>query len=726
MDLSIAIQFLNEIKSQEKENDLSDQDRKTCKNIIDSLKIGYEKETNISIKDRQINIDLLEDLVEYFRNKNKTSFLRLIKFEPIFTNIDITREISDACLFLIDGTSLILECFQNHSIDWNCGGQYLHLVYMFEKYIQMFSTLSDYFYIVFFNDLNSLFRNDSRFSLGLSVIINHLKLNDYLKSKTRFFSSLSSFEYKEFLNYEKPSFILLNKLEKLDALEIGEETTLREIKTIFKIMDIYYLSLEINILLTKNLSFNSNRLNGFYCRTKMLLFEKLKSYSKQLVDMNYFEDAKPSDQDDRINFNKNAEFDEFIRNFIDKKEIKSKMDLYCLAMGWCYTKKSETIDYEDYCKISVALMIHLYFIKNLDMKHRAIRLVCDSNLISKFEFDLKGYLNEFQSALAYFIQYYEFKLTPQENSDLFDGRLFLFSLLLCSSTNFESIFKSILLKCEPLRKLIEEGFDFLTKFFIKKQPKAFNYNDVFDLLSTEKFKIEETDFFTISDGDVNVKPKLDVKSLENTFFKKLANTIDIKVIDKSPTNLSKNIDDFYEYFDWYDYYEEDKKFQGKKESGSRNARFNNLSILSIEKVVKISSNTESHRVTVKMQSEDYVEVMKYIEENLDSLLEPKVVYLYLRCLFMKFENLSLEEKYDNISKLAVQILIYADKVWINYLNETKKNEMFQWVNDSIKLVVQILFYFKLDKLKKDLISFLNSRSLVGVNSQERFELTKKL
>ena len=723
MDLSSAIQFLNENES----NDFSKlplKSKKTCEDLVTGLRLVYEKETNVSIKDRQVNTVLLQDLVDYFRNKNKFSFLNLIKFEPIFINIDVTKEISDACLFLIDGTSLILECFQNHRIDWNCGGQYLHLVYMFEKYIQMFSTLSDYFYIVFFSDLNSLFTNDSRFSLSLSVVINHLRLNDYLKSKTRFFTSLSSFEYNEFLNYEKPSFIVLNKLEKLNQLDITEEATLREIKTIFKIMDIYYLSIEINILLTKNLSFNSNRLNGFYCRTKMLFFQTVKKYYNELLMMKYFEEVKSLDNQNRINFTKNEVFDEFITQFDGKKEIKSILDIYCLAMGWCYKKKSEIIPYEDYCKISVALMVHLFFIKTLDLKHRAIKLVCDSILIDKLDLDLIGYLHEFQSALAYFIQYYEFKLTAQENSDLFDGRLFIFSLLLCNSTNFETTFKSLLVKCEPLSDLIEDGFAFLTNFFIKKQPKAFSYFDIFDLLASGKFTIQEKEFFNGSNGNDNARQKLDVKTLENTFFKKLANTIDIKVIDKSPTNLLKNVDDFYEYFDWFDYYEEDKKFQGKRDTGSNNARLDILSILSIEKVVKRTSNVnESHVVTTKMQSDDYVEVIKYIDENPDSLLEPKVVYIYLRCLYMNFVNLSNDQKQENISKLAVQILIYADKVWINYLNETKKMEMFQWVNDSIKLVVEILFYFKLDKLKKDLVTFLNSKSLVGVNSHERFELT---
>ena len=717
MDFSSLDQLINET-SNDHNNALSQRNKKIFEEKIEELKKEYEKETKISLSNHPNNIELLQDLKNYFQNKNIHSAMSLIKFEPIFTNIDVTKEISDACLFLIDGTSLILECFQNNNIDWSFGGQYLHLVYIFERYIEMFSTLSKYFYIIFFDNLNLMFRNDSRFSLSLSVIINHLKSNAYLKSKTKFFSSVSSYEYKQFLSYEKPTFVLLNKLEKLKELDIREVEVMSKIKETFKIMDIFYLHLEINILLTKNISFNSNRLSGFYCRKRMIFSETVNKYYNHLAKLNYFQETKCL-QDSKTDIKINGLYDEFMEEFKKKKkDIKTTLDFYCLALGWCYKRNGDSLKFTEYCTIAASLIVQLFFIQKLDLKQRAIRLVSDPELMNKFNFDLKNFLNNFQSALAHFINCDEFKISTEENCDLFDGRLFAFSLLLCSTKYFAVRFENILSKSEQLKVMLKDGFEFLTSFFFENPKFSFS------VLAIERFSIDPKDFFIDVKTEDTVQT-LDVNALEDTFFKKLAKSINIKVINKSPTNLSKSVDDFYEYFDWYDYYEEENEFQGK-EKGAKNLKLNELSKMSIEKVLDWKSfRNEAHNVTVIMQKGDINEVINYIGKNPDSLSDPKVAYIYLRCLYMKFVNLAESEKVKNISTLALQILINVDKVWMDYLEEMKEEEFFDWVDDSVKLVVEILFYFKLDSLKKDVVSYLNSNSsLVDVNTKERFELTK--
>lgn len=45
----------------------------------------------------------------------------------------------DAEIFLIDGDSLLLDLLGERSLDWRNGGQFLHLTYLVERFLQHFT-----------------------------------------------------------------------------------------------------------------------------------------------------------------------------------------------------------------------------------------------------------------------------------------------------------------------------------------------------------------------------------------------------------------------------------------------------------------------------------------------------------------------------------------------------------------------------------------------------------
>lgn len=45
----------------------------------------------------------------------------------------------DAEIFLIDGDSLLLDLFGERRLDWSNGGQFLHLTYLVERFLQYFT-----------------------------------------------------------------------------------------------------------------------------------------------------------------------------------------------------------------------------------------------------------------------------------------------------------------------------------------------------------------------------------------------------------------------------------------------------------------------------------------------------------------------------------------------------------------------------------------------------------
>ena len=53
--------------------------------------------------------------------------------------VNILTDFSDAKIFLIDGDSLLLEILGEESLDWSNGGQFLHLAYLTERFLQTFT-----------------------------------------------------------------------------------------------------------------------------------------------------------------------------------------------------------------------------------------------------------------------------------------------------------------------------------------------------------------------------------------------------------------------------------------------------------------------------------------------------------------------------------------------------------------------------------------------------------
>jgi hypothetical protein len=68
---------------------------------------------------------------------------RLLRFvEAYYTSLHLSREdvINDcggADNFVIDGDSMLIQVMQDEALDWTHGGQFLHLTYLVEKFLQV-------------------------------------------------------------------------------------------------------------------------------------------------------------------------------------------------------------------------------------------------------------------------------------------------------------------------------------------------------------------------------------------------------------------------------------------------------------------------------------------------------------------------------------------------------------------------------------------------------------
>lgn len=191
---------------------------------LDLSNTYFLKQLNTKYKKLKIQQSDAKNFVPYGLNYDKSlHIVSLFKDVVIFTQQDITREISDSCSLLIDGHSLIIECLFNSNLNLNCGGQTLHLIYLFERYIELFSNLSKHYFIVFFRDINTLLSLDKCMHLASSVIFNHMTQIEELKNKIIFFPSFYSIEYNKFLEKEKSTFIVMNDFNELKKLKLKEK-----------------------------------------------------------------------------------------------------------------------------------------------------------------------------------------------------------------------------------------------------------------------------------------------------------------------------------------------------------------------------------------------------------------------------------------------------------------------------------------------------------------------
>lgn len=57
----------------------------------------------------------------------------------LLRQVNIMTDFVDAEIFLIDGDSLLLDLLGERSLDWSNGGQFLHLTYLVERFLQYFT-----------------------------------------------------------------------------------------------------------------------------------------------------------------------------------------------------------------------------------------------------------------------------------------------------------------------------------------------------------------------------------------------------------------------------------------------------------------------------------------------------------------------------------------------------------------------------------------------------------
>ena len=121
--------------------------------------------------------------------------------------VTVLSDFGEAEQFLIEGDSILQLAFEDDRLDWQHGGQYLHLIYVIEKIVSQFFRRGAHFSFIFFESHQEIWKETGSKRFARTVLISHLK--SVLKSPAAItcFTSPDSEQWVDFLLSYQPAFI---------------------------------------------------------------------------------------------------------------------------------------------------------------------------------------------------------------------------------------------------------------------------------------------------------------------------------------------------------------------------------------------------------------------------------------------------------------------------------------------------------------------------------------
>ncbi|XP_066285601.1 probable ATP-dependent RNA helicase DDX60 [Branchiostoma lanceolatum] len=218
--------------------------------------------------------------------------------------VSLLHDFVDSELFIIDGDSLLLELLSEVNLDWSSGGQYLHFIFLLERFLHTFHQLGGIFHIVFLRDMHVLWTGCPSMMLAREVMILHLQQNTPYTVTTDI-SSADSPDWREYLQKNRPAFVAISDGNQNLPLGLPKKAVV----SVFKTLLLHVLSGGVNCVFMSEIEHTATKAFGFYleCRPhKMRLwFEAYFSrYRKEgqhpsmlsVLQQNKTEDCKNKEQ----------------------------------------------------------------------------------------------------------------------------------------------------------------------------------------------------------------------------------------------------------------------------------------------------------------------------------------------------------------------------------------------------------------------------------------------
>ncbi|CAF4294279.1 unnamed protein product [Rotaria sp. Silwood2] len=368
--------------------------------------------------------------------------------------LDLHREFRDSTHYFIDGDSLILSVAHHINIDLlTYYGNTLHVIFIIERILlTLFNQTQQCNYTLLFFDCHyQLYQNEnSILSLLRACLISHLfkNLNKYGSSKVRQFSSWLDNEYVKFTNEEKPHFIFYHDMTSFYICKnsLLSKDTLIELLYIYRLFGNYHqYYLQCNLYLMNKLILTDTIVKCF--RVEFMTKCPMNLLGNKIRILSTYQTHTILDKNNWI------EFEKQIYEITNQDDVR--LFLYIKTIMNCIDDKNDQSKKENLFKLLGPLLIlHIALLIRLSLIDRHLPSNFASMTFSSIFSDI---IIKFQQHLAACLSSYSSSLSYSRVVDMFDGRLFAFTLYQLkqssSKLKFDSNTMDIVKQCLTLLKL---------------------------------------------------------------------------------------------------------------------------------------------------------------------------------------------------------------------------------------------------------------------------------
>jgi hypothetical protein len=371
-----------------------------------------------------------------------------ILYPQIARFLDLRREFRDSTHYFIDGDSLILSVAHSINIDLiSYFGNTLHVTFIIERILlTLFNQTHQCNYTLLFFDCHYQIYRDEKSIINLlrSCLITHLSRNTdpYRSPKVRQFSSWLDDEYRKFTSEEKPHFIFYHDISSFDHRQnsLLSEKTLNKLLYIYRLFGNYHqYRLQCHLYLMNKLILTDTIVKCFHVKFRgqcsMELFRKV-------IGLVPIYPKNPSLEND---------------NWMELEKMISKETNQDDVRIFIYLKTMVEFNEKDMFQfLSPLLVLHVALLIRLSLIDRHLPLNFPS---IEFSPRFSNLISQFQQHLAWNISSYSSNLSWSKIVDIFDGRLFAFTLYQLHQSSAKIYFDvntmDIVQKCLTLLKFPE-------------------------------------------------------------------------------------------------------------------------------------------------------------------------------------------------------------------------------------------------------------------------------
>ncbi|XP_076357018.1 LOW QUALITY PROTEIN: putative ATP-dependent RNA helicase DDX60 [Tachypleus tridentatus] len=335
-------------------------------------------------------------------------------------HLDLRNHFADVH-FLIDGEGLFVETLTHPDLSWEFGGQPLHLLYLYERFLHKFLEKEANFKLLFFKGFDSIWKCVPSVAVTRMLLIEHFQRNTNI---TVIYEFMDVFDpmFQQYLTDESPSFMLTSDDSFLLNLKDIFHEDLKENLVVSFFLENSNVYLWVVVAFISGIVFDVRKVNCYFNNSDakyQKLYDKVersicKDSSLQNVYRNMF---SPTYED--LSFVP-KQFGE-LKNF-NNKDVR--ILLTCQALNNVMKMQANMAFF-----IQV-YALHLAILLTLPLKYRAQEL---PELPEMEKIELKKFWNYMCSCLKYCLT----NLAPSSSGsfskigDLFDGRLFVKIFYLC-------------------------------------------------------------------------------------------------------------------------------------------------------------------------------------------------------------------------------------------------------------------------------------------------------